>query len=126
MNKLLPGAIASFLLLGLTGSAWADSVAEAWTCKLNEGKTIADAQAVNKRWIAWMRANVNEKITSTAATPVVADLDVIAYFDTYPDIETWAVGKAKQESDEGKAIESSFAEVLVCSSNRLWKLYSTE
>ena len=104
----------------------ADSVVEVWTCTLNEGKTIADAQAVNKRWVAWMRANVNEEITSSALTPVVADLGGVMYVDTYPDVATWASGEAKQNSAEGKAIEDSFAAVLVCSSSQLWALHRTD
>jgi hypothetical protein len=81
---------------------------------------------VNKKWLAWMRANVNEKITSSAATPVVADLEGFMYVDTYPDLAAWAAGKAKLETDEGQAVDNEFINVMKCSRNRLWKLHPTE
>ncbi len=126
MKKLFLGALASIVLLGFSGGAWADSVVEVWNCKLIAGKTIADAQAVNKRWVAWMRANVHEEITSSALTPIVADLGGVMYADTYPDIATWAAGEEKQMSAEGKAIEDSFGEILLCSDSQLWALHTTE
>lgn len=126
MKKLRLGAFASIVLLCLSAGAQADPVSEVYTCKFVEGKTLADAQAVNKKWLAWMKANVNETITSTAATAAVGDSDGFLYVDTYPDLATWAAGKAKLETDEGKAVESGFADVMKCSGNRLWNLHATE
>ena len=83
---------------------------------------MEDAKAVNKVWLAWMRANVAEEITSTAATAVVGDSDTFMYVDTYPNLETWAKGKAARETDEGAAVESGFDAVMKCPANRLWKL----
>jgi hypothetical protein len=126
MKRLHLGAFASIALLCFSAGAWADSVSEVFTCKLEEGKTLADAQAVNKKWLAWMIANVNEKISSAAATAVVGDSEGFLYVDTYPDLATWAAGKAKLETDEGKAVESGFEDVMNCSGNRLWALHATE
>ncbi|NQV87352.1 MAG: hypothetical protein HQ492_09790 [Woeseiaceae bacterium] len=126
MRKRLLGAFASIALLCFSAGAWADSVSEVFTCELQEGKTLEDAQAVNKNWLAWMRANVNKEVSSMAATSVVGDSDSFLYVDTYPDLATWAAGKAKLETDEGEAVESGFADVMECNSNRLWHLHSTE
>jgi hypothetical protein len=125
MKKLLLGAFASVALLCISAGAWADQVSNIYTCKLEEGKTIADAQAVNMKWLAWMRANVSENINSVAATAVVGDSDSFMYVDTYPDLATWAAGQTALETDEGRAVEAGFQDVMDCSGNRLWRLRPT-
>ena len=122
MRKHFRNVFMAIAVLGLSASVLADPVAEVFTCKLHEGKTMEDARAVNKTWLAWMRANVAEEITSTAATAVVGDSDTFMYVDTYPDLETWAEGKTARETDEGMAVEGGFDAVMKCASNRLWKL----
>lgn len=126
MKKLLLGAFASIALLCFSTGAWADKVAEVYTCELQKDKTIADAQAVNSKWLAFMKANVSEDITSTAATAVVGNQDKFMYVDTYPDLATWAAGKAALETDEGQAMESGFGDVQDCDKNRLYRLRPTE
>ena len=126
MRNQMKSILATLAICCLSASALADSVAEVFTCKLHEGKTMEDAKAVNKVWLAFMRANVAESITSTAATAVVGDSDTFMYVDTYPDLETWAKGKAARETDEGAAVEGAFDAVLKCPSNRLWKLQRAE
>jgi len=126
MQKYLRHTFMTMAIFCLSAGALADPVAEVFTCKLHEGKTMEDAKAVNKVWLAWMRANVAEDITSTAATAVVGDSDTFMYVDTYPDIETWAKGKTARETDEGAAVESGFDAVMKCPGNRLWKLQRAE
>ena len=126
MKKLILGAFAPVALLCLSAGAWADEVSNVYTCTLEEGKTVADAQAVNTKWLAFMRANVSEDISSVAATAVVGDSDAFLWVDTYPDLATWAAGQEALDSDEGNAVESGFADVVDCSGNRLWRLRPTE
>ena len=126
MKKVMLSVI---LILGafcLSGTAFADSVAEVYTCTLKEGKTIADAQAINTKWLAWMRANVSEDIESTAATVLVGDSGSFLYVDIYPDVETWAAGDAALQTPEGQAAEAGFLDVMECSGNRLWRLQETQ
>ncbi|MDA0706134.1 MAG: hypothetical protein O2907_05130 [Proteobacteria bacterium] len=52
MKNLLLGAFASAALLCFSAGALADEVSEVWTCTLEEGKTIDDAQAANSKWLA--------------------------------------------------------------------------
>jgi hypothetical protein len=126
MKKLILGALASIALFGFSVAAYADSVSEVYNCKLEEGKTLEDAQAVNSKWLAFVRANVDEEIRSTAATPLVGDSDSFLYVDTYPDLETWAAAKAALDTDEGQAVEGEFEGVMECSGNRLWENHTTE
>lgn len=126
MKKLFLGAFASIALLCFSAGAWADKVSEVFTCELKDDKTIAEAQAVNSKWLAFMRANVSKDITSTAATAVVGNSDEFLYVDTYPDLATWAAGKAALETDEGKAVSSGFDDIMDCDKNRLYRVRPTE
>ena len=126
MKKMLLGMFLSFALMGFSATTIADEVAEVYNCKLMDGKTIADAQAVNSKWLAWMRTNVSEAIRSTAATAIVGDANGFLYFVTYPDLATWTAGKTALDSDEGRKIESGFDDVMECSGNRLWRLQHAE
>ena len=126
MKKLILGAFASLALLCFSAGAWADKVSEVFECELEEGKTLDDAQAVNTKWLAFMKANVSEEMTSTAATSGVGKSDGFLYVETYPDLATWAAGKAALETDEGKAVVSGFDDVTDCDKNKLYRLRPTE
>ena len=58
MKKLLSGAFVALVTLCLSGIATADSIAEAWTCELKEGKSIEDVQATNSKWLKWINAQL--------------------------------------------------------------------
>ena len=124
MKKLLLGAFTSLALF--SAGAWADTVSEVFECKFEKGATLADAQALNEKWLAFMKANVSEDITSAAATALVGDFDEFLYVDTYPDVATWAAAKTALESDEGQAIETGFSDVMECDESTLYRVHPTE
>lgn len=126
MKKLLMGAFASAALLCFSAGALADEVSEVWTCTLEEGKTLDDAQTANSKWLAWMRANVNEGIRSMAATAVVGNSQEFRWVDTYPDLATWAAAKAALDTEEGNAIEAVFAGITKCGKNELVRARPTK
>jgi hypothetical protein len=127
MKQLFTGAFVAMFVLCLSNVAIADSIAESWTCKVAEGKKIADVQAVNSKWLAWINAHVKGGgVSSVVGTPVVGDTESFIFVDTYPDIATWAAAKALFDSAEGIAIEGMFNEVSTCSENRLWRIEDTE
>jgi hypothetical protein len=126
MKKLLLGAFTSVALLCFSAGAWADKISELFECELEKGATIADAQAINVKWLAFMRANVSEDISSVAATVVVGDFDEFLYVDTYPDLATWAAAKTALETDEGQALETSFGDVMECDESTLYRVHPTE
>jgi len=118
MKKLLTVLLASVLLFA-SAMALADPVSQVWTCKLNDGKTAEDAQALNSRWLAWARkAGGTDEITSSLATPVVGDTGFL-WVDTFPDLVTWAkVVEAGNSDDNG--LDAEFEALQTCSGNRLW------
>ena len=126
MKKLILGTFASLALLCFSAGAWADKVSEVFECELEKGMTMANAQAVNSKWLAFMHANVSKDITSVAAIVLVGKSDEFRYVDTYPDLATWAAAKAALETDEGQAIEGGFEGVIECNKNKLYRLEPTE
>lgn len=103
----------------------ADSIVNAYTCKLKEGKTQEELQALNSKWLKWVRANVNENIESAVGTAVVGEQGMFLFADTYPDLATWAATETALDSDAANELDNLFAEVSECSENRLWKFEPT-
>ena len=105
--------------------AFADSVVNAFTCKVKDGKTIEDVQATNSKWLKWVRANVSDKIESAVGTAIVGDQDMFLFADTYPDLNTWAATQTALDSDAANELDNMFDDVTDCSQNRLWKFEPT-
>ena len=121
----------STILVALTiifasNSIFADNIVASYTCKLKEGKKQKELQAVNSKWLKWVRENVNENITSSVGTPVVGELDMFLFADTYPDLAVWAAAQTALDSPAASALEDMFNEVSECSENRLWKFTPTK
>jgi hypothetical protein len=127
MNRLLAVTFFALLTLGLSGIAAADTIAETWTCKVKEGKTIEDVQAINSKWVEWVNAHVEGGgITSSIGEAVIGNVEHFIFVDTYPDLATWAAAKDALDSDAGTALDELFMDVSECSENRLWKLKDTK
>lgn len=112
------------LLLGMTASA--DSIVETWTCKTDEGKTIDDVHAANKKWLEFVNPRIDGEVNSSVATAVVGDVTEFLFADTFPDLATWAAVKDLLDTEEGQALTESLEDVWECSGNRLWKSTPTE
>ena len=127
MNRLLPVTLVALFTLCLSGIAAADSIAETWTCKVKEGKTIEDVQAINSKWLEWVNAHVEGGgIKSSVGEAVIGSVEHFIFVDTYPNLATWAATKDALDSDAGAALDDLFEDVSECSENRLWKLTDTK
>ena len=104
----------------------ADNIVAAYTCELKEGKKKEDVQAVNSKWLKWVRENVNENIESSFGSAVVGDQSIFLFIDTYPDLNTWAAAQTALDGDAASELEDMFDDVSECSENRLWKLEPTK
>ena len=102
----------------------ADDYIAAYTCKLNEGKKVEDVQAANSAWLKWVRANVNENISSSVGTAVVGDFDNFLFVDSYPDLATWAAAVTALEGAPDE-IEEGLDAAAKCDRNRLWRMRPT-
>ncbi len=121
MKKLM------LLALFLLAPSWAladddTAIVEMWKCKLKDGKTMEQAQAVNKRWLAMTRKIAgSDEVNSYSLETLVGDLTIFGWVDAYPDMATYAKVKAADDSDESKAIEAEFNDLTECTDNRLYK-----
>lgn len=127
MKKPISGVFIALAAVCLCGTAMADGIAEAWTCKVKEGKSIEDVQATNSKWLKWINANVEGGgITSSIGTTIVGNSEIFIFVDTYPNLATWAAAKDALDSDEGDEVDDLFDDVSECSENRLWKIEDTK
>jgi hypothetical protein len=108
---------------GITLAAENDSrIAETYQCDLKDGKTMEEVQAVNVRWLANARKQAGtDGVNSYAFEPIVGDQTKFVFIDSYPDLAAWAAAKSADQTEEGKAIEAAFGDLMECEKNRLWK-----
>ncbi len=126
MNKIVSTILVAFALVFASNSVFADTIVAVFTCELKDGKKQEELQALNSKWLKWVRENVNENIESSVGTAVVGDQDVFLFADSYPDLTTWAATQTALDSDAASELEDMFEEVSDCSENRLWKFEPTE
>lgn len=120
MNSLKLGLLSALLGFAFNASA-EDRVVDVWNCTVEDGKTIADVQAANGKWVKYMNANVEGgDIHSYVLTPIVGKRGVFTYVDSYPSLASWTTGQAL-EGDDLTAIEVELDEVAQCSDNTLQK-----
>lgn len=76
----------------------------------------------------WVRANVEggEAIQSAVGSPIVGNLEIFLFVDTYPDLATWAAAKEALDSDAADEFDDMFDELSECSQNRVWKMEDTK
>lgn len=118
--------LVAFTITLLSNSVFADTIVASYTCKLKEGKKQEELQAVNSKWLKWVRENVNENIKSSVGTAVVGNQDMFMFADSYPDLNTWAATQTALDSDDASELENMFKEVSKCTENRLWKFEPTK
>jgi len=105
----------------------ADTVVEAYSCKLNEGKTMADLDEPHRLYKEAVKAMAKTD-PKTANFLMVEwerwlanDPDEVTYFQVNDDMESFARSEsAYYTSNEGKAAEAAWAKVLNCHNNGLW------
>ena len=97
------------------------AIVEMWKCKLKDGKTMEEVQAVNKRWLAMTRKVAgSDEVNSYSLETIVGDLTMFGFADAYPDMATYAKVKAAEDTEEGEAIDDAFDALMDCTDNRLY------
>ena len=118
--------IAIALLLAAPGLCLAEagdeSVVEMFQCELKEGKKMEEVEANNKKWLVMTRKHAgSDEVNSYALNPMVGDLTKFIFVDAYPSMAAWSAAKDAGDTDESKAIEAAFNELMDCTKNRLYK-----
>jgi len=93
---------------------------------LKEGKEQEDLQAINGKWLKWVKKNINENIESSVGTAVVGTQNMFMFADTYPDLTAWAATQTALDTDAASELKDIFEGVSECSENRLWKFEPTK
>ncbi len=123
MDKTLVAVALLAIAAGGASTAQADShqrIVEVWTCSLNEGKTQADVEAANGKWVKLMNEKIEGgDIHSYVLTPIVGDTGTFLYADSYPSMEAWVASKVVIETEAGQAVEQELDAAADCSSNTL-------
>ena len=103
------------------------AIVEFWKCELKDGMKMEDVEANNSKWLALARKTAGtDDIESYLLTTVVGDQTKFVFADVFPDMATWSGQKSADETEEGKAIEDKFDELLDCSDNRLYESKTTK
>lgn len=97
MKTRLSTTLVALTIMFASNSPFANDIVNAYTCTLKDGKKKEEVQAINTKWLAWVRKNVDENITSAVGTAVVGDQDVFMFMDTYPDLNVWATAQTVLE-----------------------------
>ncbi len=102
-------------------SAYADTrTLQLWTCTVIEGKTPADVQTANGKWVKFVNSKVKGgDIRSFVVSAVTGDLGQFMYIDSYPSFEAWTSQRAAMLTPEGVAIEADLDSVSKCTSSSL-------
>jgi len=104
-----------------------DTVIEAYSCKLNDGKTVADLDEPHRLYKEAVKAMA--KADPTTANFIMVewerwlanDPDEITYLQVNDDMQSFGRSEsAYYSSNEGKAAEAAWAKVLNCHNNGLW------
>lgn len=91
-----------------------------WTCTLNDGKTAADVQVMNAKWLKYVKTKVTGgDVRSFVLTPATGNLGEFMFIDSYPNFEAWAQQHAAMATPDGVALEAEFNGVNTCASSNL-------
>ena len=121
MRRMILAAIFCFTPLIALADAGDVRIVEMWQCELKEGQKMEDVKANNTKWLAMTRKEAaSDDVRSYALSTIVGDQSKFVFVDTFPNLAAWSAAKSA-ESEEGKAIEASFNELMDCTKNRLFK-----
>lgn len=122
MNNKLKAVVAAVLLV-FSSAAMADSYVQVINCKLKEGKTAEEAQALNGKWLTWAREVAGtDDIQSSFAATVVGDLGGFSWVDSYPSLVAWA----KVSEADNEELDEAFGELADCTKSSLVSIEPTE
>ena len=126
MNRIVSTTLCALAAAVASSPLFADDYVAAYTCKLNEGKKVEDVLTANSAWLKWVRANVNENISSHVGTAVVGHFDMFLFVDSYPDLATWAAAVTALDTEAPDEIEAGLDAAAKCSENHLWRMRPTQ
>lgn len=123
MKKTIIASLIASVMFLFTAPAYADSILQLWSCKLNDGKTGADVVAASSVWLKAAKTNEGgEDIKAFVEFPVVADTeaDDFTFVLVVADTKTWGVFNHDYFDSPAGEAEEAWGEVATCSTSSLW------
>ena len=122
MKKIIIASLTASVLFLFAAPAYADSILQLWSCKLNDGKTGADVIAASSAWLKAAKTNEGgEDIEVFVDFPIAADAgdNDFTFVLVVADTKTWGVfNQDYLDSPAGEA-EEAWSEVATCSVSSL-------
>ncbi len=123
MKKIIIASLTASVMFLFTAPAYADSIVQLWSCKLNDGKTGADVVAASSVWLKAAKTNEGgEDIEAFVEFPIAADTgdDDFTFVLVVADTKTWGVFNHDYLDSPAGEAEEAWGEVATCSVSSLW------
>jgi hypothetical protein len=123
MKKIIIASLTASVVFLFTASAYADSILQLWSCKLNDGKTGADVISASAAWLKAAKTNEGgEDIEVFVDFPIAADAgdDDFTFVLVVADTKTWGVFNHDYFDSPAGEAEEAWGEVATCSASSLW------
>ena len=123
MKKIIIASLTASVMFLFTASAYADSIVQLWSCKLNDGKTGADVVAASSVWLKAAKTNEGgEDIEVFVDFPIAADAgdNDFTFVLVVADTKTWGVFNHDYLDSPAGEAEEAWGEVATCSASSLW------
>jgi hypothetical protein len=123
MNKKLIASLTASVMFLFAVSAYADSVVQVWSCKLNDDKTNADLVAVSSAWLkAAKTMEGGDGLEVYLDFPVAAPVGdgSFNFILIAADTKTWGVFNNDYADSPAGEADEAWGEVATCSGSSLW------
>ncbi len=129
MKKIIIASLTASVMFLFTAPAYADSIVQLWSCKLNDGKTAADVVAASSVWLKAAKTNEGgEDIEAFVEFPIAANTgdDDFTFVLVVADTKTWGVFNHDYLDSPAGEAEEAWGEVATCSVSSLWESVEIE
>ncbi len=124
MKKIIIASFTASVMFLFTAPAYADSIVQLWSCKLNDGKTGDDVVAASSAWLKAAKSLVGgEDLEAFLDFPIAADAGSgdFTFVMVVADTKTWGVWWGSEDTDPAmQEADEAWSEVATCSSSSLW------
>ncbi len=123
MKKIIIASLTASVMFMFTAPAYADSIVQLWSCKLNDGKTGDDLVAASSAWLKAAKTNEGgEDIKAFLEFPIAAHAgdDDFTFVLVVADTKIWGVFNYDYPDSPAGEAEEAWSEVATCSVSSLW------
>ena len=129
MKKTLLVSVTTSILFLFTGPATADSILHIWSCKLHDGKTPADVEAVSSAWLKAAKSmDGGEDLKVYLEYPIAANVSY-GHFNFVliaADTKTWGLFNNEYDDSPARKADDDWFEVASCSKSSIWESVEIE